>query len=473
VIVLTSAAALGFGYDIRIAAGMDDIEEYVPAGGMSGTSSDLELPYENDGTPPSAEQVIGVRWAVPIAKGTKITKAYVEFTCDETKGGTNPVNLIIEGQLIANAPQFTTATANVTSRTPRTKAQVKWAAENWTTVGQKSKTADIAAILQEIIDQPTWAAGNALVLILRDDKSNPSKGIRCADAYEDSTTTCALLHVEVFNPAASGPKPADGTIGVTTPLFEWAAGDGAIFHNVYFGTTPNLTAANLVAPNQPFPMYFHVPGLEPGVTYYWRVDEVDATGKVTVGAVWSFASEPIVAYAPKPANGAAAQLPGLVLNWLPGKDAVKHQVFFGTDMAAVTSGAASANKGTVSETKFDTGALRASTTYYWRVDVVKADGKTVAGDVWSFSTAVAGPANKIEADVWLNIGAGTAVTDLTNNPRYPGSPDTVQYLDSWLYPPGSTGGSDWADNYGDRLFGWLKPDQTGDYTFWIAGDDEC
>jgi len=191
--------------------------------------------------------------------------------------------------------------------------------------------------------------------------------------------------------AATLPSPADGSVGATAPLLSWTAGASAVFHDVYFGTDPNPP---LVASRQPFAMYYHIPGLQPGTTYYWRVDEIEGDGTtIYKGPVWTFSSEPLKDYQPKPADGAAAQLPGLVLNWLPGKDAAKHQVFFGTDLAAVTSGAASANKGTVSETKFDTGALRASTTYYWRVDVVKADGKTVAGDVWSFSTAVAGPAN--------------------------------------------------------------------------------
>ena len=30
---------------------------------------------------------------------------------------------------------------------------------------------------------------------------------------------------------------------------------------------------------------------------------------------------------------------------------------------------------------------------------------------------------------------------------------------------------DWADDYGQRFWGWLKPPETGDYTFWVAGDD--
>ncbi len=268
---------------------------------------------------------------------------------------------------------------------------------------------------------------------------------------------------------ASVPNPADGAVGITAPLLQWTAGASAVFHDVYFGTDPNPP---LVAPKQLFAMFYYVQGLQPGTTYYWKVDEIEADG-VTVyqGPVWKFMSEPLKNYQPTPADAATGQLPGMTLTWKPGKDAAQYQVYFGTDQAAVASGAASVDKGKVTDPKIDSGALRASTTYYWRADVIKADKSVVPGDVWSFSTADAGPANKIQAQVWLNIGSGTAVTDLTNNARYPGSPDTTQYLDSWLFPPGSSGGSDWANNYGDRLIGWLKPEQSGDYTFWISGDD--
>jgi hypothetical protein len=264
---------------------------------------------------------------------------------------------------------------------------------------------------------------------------------------------------------AWNPDPPVGAIGVSTPLFQWKPGETALFHNVYFGTTPQLTDADLMATRQPFAMYFHIPGLQPGTTYYWRVDEIDAVGTVTTGDVWSFATEPVKNYLPVPADAAAGQLPGLVLSWKPGKEAVQHQVFFGTDMAAVTSGAASADQGNVPEAKFNTGALRASTTYYWRADAVKADKSVVQGDVWSFSTTDAGPADKIKYEYWLNL-PGTAVSDLTSNANYPSNPDSSTFVDAFQSP------ADWADNYGQRLWGWLKPPETGDYTFWIAGDDE-
>jgi len=261
----------------------------------------------------------------------------------------------------------------------------------------------------------------------------------------------------------SNPNPADGTVGVTAPLMTWTPGPTAMFHDVYFGTDPNPA---LVASRQMFAMFYYLQGLQPGTTYYWKVDEIEADG-VTIykGPVWKFASEPTKNYLPVPADAGTGQFPGLVLTWKPGKEAASYQVYFSTDQAAVTSGAASADKGKATDPKFDTGALRASTTYFWRADVIKADKSVVQGDVWSFSTADAGPANKIKYEYWLNI-SGTAVSALTSNARYPSSPDSVQYIDKFQSP------ADWADNYGQRLWGWLKPEQTGDYTFWIAGDDE-
>jgi hypothetical protein len=190
--------------DIKLAASTDDTEEYVGTGAMSPTSSDLEMPYE-DSVTASKEQLVGVRYLLAVPKGAQITKAYVEFTCDELTLGTKPVNLLIQGQLVANAPAFTSTAKDISSRTVRTKAQVQWAVENWTTVGQKSQTADLAAIVQELVSQDGWVSGNAIALILSDDKTNPSTGLRVADAMEDQNSgagTAPVLHLEILIPWA-------------------------------------------------------------------------------------------------------------------------------------------------------------------------------------------------------------------------------------------------------------------------------
>ncbi len=188
------SAGRGATLDIRVASDNEDVEEYVASQNMSLTSSDLEMPYE-DTFSPDKEQVIGIRWPVPLAPGTKISKAYVEFTFDEVEVQ-GAVNLIIEGQLAPNAAAFTSAKADLTSRT-RTAAQVKWSPAAWSTAGEKRQTPDLSAILQEIIDQPGWASGNALVVIIRDDKSNPSKGTLAAAARP---TSGPVLHIEALVP---------------------------------------------------------------------------------------------------------------------------------------------------------------------------------------------------------------------------------------------------------------------------------
>ena len=98
----------------------------------------------------------------------------------------------------------------------------------------------------------------------------------------------AAYHVYV----AQNPTPADGVTGVTTPLLRWTAGDTALLHDVYFGKGPPLTAADKVASRLSYPLYYHLAGLEPGVTYYWRVDEIEATGTTYPGDIWSFTAAP-------------------------------------------------------------------------------------------------------------------------------------------------------------------------------------
>jgi hypothetical protein len=142
---------------------------------------------------------------------------------------------------------------------------------------------------------------------------------------------------------------------------------------------------------------------------------------------------------------------------------VQHQVYFSSDRAAVADGAAEADQGIVDDPTWTSAILRSSSTYYWRVDQIQADGTVVEGEVWSFTTD-AGATNAIVRQVWTGIG-GTAVSALENHPDYPNNPTTQELVDEFDGP------FDWADNYGIRMYGWLIPPESGDYTFWVAGDD--
>jgi hypothetical protein len=186
---------------------------------------------------------------------------------------------------------------------------------------------------------------------------------------------------------ARKPEPANGTVGVTTPLFRWTAGETAMLHNVYLGKTPDLGAADLVGNHQALAMFWYIPGLEPGVTYYWRVDEIEANGTtIHTGNVWTFTTQAATAYQPNPADKANDASPTPTLIWQPGQAAIKHHVYLSDSIEAVQQRAAGADKGEVADTTFSAGALAGATTYYWAVDELIAGGGTKAGPVWTFTT---------------------------------------------------------------------------------------
>jgi hypothetical protein len=189
---------------------------------------------------------------------------------------------------------------------------------------------------------------------------------------------------------ASGPFPAEGKGDVAMPLLQWTPGSTAVFHDVYLSKSPQLGPKDLIQPHQTQLFVYYMAGFEAGVTYYWRVDEIEADGTtIYTGDVWTFTTQAPTAYNPNPADGAATVSPTVTLKWWPGQSATQHHLYFSTDRNAVSQAAASANKGLLdlTQTTFAPGTLEGATTYYWRVDEVVA-GAVRAGPVWSFTTVV-------------------------------------------------------------------------------------
>jgi hypothetical protein len=65
---------------------------------------------------------------------------------------------------------------------------------------------------------------------------------------------------------------------------------------------------------------------------------------------------------------------------------------------------------------------------------------------------------------YTGIG-GTAVADLTNNAKYPDSPDALRLTAGFDAPSG------FGDNFGGRMVGWFVPAETTNYDFFIRSDD--
>ncbi len=73
-------------------------------------------------------------------------------------------------------------------------------------------------------------------------------------------------------------------------------------------------------------------------------------------------------------------------------------------------------------------------------------------------------AQSVRRDFWLGI-PGSSVDNLIASPDYPSTPSGTDF------PTIFEGPSNWADDYGTRIRGFVNPPTTGDYIFWISGDD--
>ncbi|MHC4739148.1 MAG: beta strand repeat-containing protein [Planctomycetota bacterium] len=183
---------------------------------------------------------------------------------------------------------------------------------------------------------------------------------------------------------ATSPSPGDSATDVsTTADLSWTAGSGSTSSDVYFGTDSTPDSGEFQG-NQTATTYD--PGtMSNSTTYYWRIDEINSNG-TTTGDVWSFttesgASPPGQATSPSPSNSATDVSITADLSWTAGSGSTSSDVYFGTD----STPDAGEFQGNQTATTYDPGTMANSTTYYWRIDEVNAQG-TTTGNVWSFTT---------------------------------------------------------------------------------------
>jgi SdiA-regulated len=171
--------------EVKVSASSDDAEEF-PSTRVSPADSDLEMVMDGD-----VRQAVGLRFVgMRIPVGATITNAYIQFVADETQS--SATSLTIQGQASDNAGTFSASERGGVTQRPRTGAAAAWAVPPWTAkeAGPAQRTPDLAALVQEVVNRPGWAIGNAMAFVIA------GSGHRTAEPFEDPAGRMALLHVE-------------------------------------------------------------------------------------------------------------------------------------------------------------------------------------------------------------------------------------------------------------------------------------
>jgi len=133
-------------------------------------SSDLEL--VNDG----GLQTVALYFPnIPFAQGATIPPTYIQFETDEVSTGS--VTVTFTGEDIDNASPFSGTPSELSNRLAAnsTSASITWSPVDWNTVqeaGVDQQTTDLSAIIQELVNRPSWSLNNDIVIFVTGSGSN-------------------------------------------------------------------------------------------------------------------------------------------------------------------------------------------------------------------------------------------------------------------------------------------------------------
>lgn len=185
---LSGSTLIGASNTWQIATSSDDAEEDAVTHTVSITSTDLELVTDDNDV-----QLVGVRFPnLAIPAGATITSAAIQFIGRlNDPNNQNPISLTLRGQAADNPATFTTTASNIFNRAD-TAAAVNWVPPNWASseTGTNARTPELKTVVQEIVDRPGWASGNAMAFKIT------GSGTRRAWSFNGSAGDAARLTVQ-------------------------------------------------------------------------------------------------------------------------------------------------------------------------------------------------------------------------------------------------------------------------------------
>jgi hypothetical protein len=143
-------------------------------------NDEIDTPYDDDldagweGAPEDQNILTtGLRFRdINIPQGASIDSAFIQVYSHEGKSTDDVAEITIWAEATDDAETFN-ETDLITARTP-TQAKVEWIVDTEWVIWQPYKTADIAPVIQEIVNRSGWQEGNAIALVLQGKDQGPS-----------------------------------------------------------------------------------------------------------------------------------------------------------------------------------------------------------------------------------------------------------------------------------------------------------
>ena len=227
-----------------------------------------------------------------------------------------------------------------------------------------------------------------------------------------------------LNSTISSPIPIPNAYEVDlSEGLSWTAGENAVSHDVYFGTSVNPDFIG----NQTETL-FTPSNLTENTRYFWRVDEISATDTI-VGNVYTFHSVfpvPELAENPKPENEATDIVLTQSLSWDRALYSTSYSLYLGINSSLSESDFIAE----VSENIYvPSEAFEPNIEYYWRVDSKNATGITT-GSTWSFATKDSGAVFSGSA---LDFNGSNSKVTIQNSPSLSVSGNKIT-IEAWVNP---------------------------------------
>lgn len=156
---------------------VENVEWEMPEGDVNRNSSDLEIYWDD------VIQYVGVLFRdVQIPQGTTIDSAYIQFVCKSA--GSDDIDIIIWGVDSVNVDSIMPVNYGISNNEPTT-ATVDWSPDPWIVEYDEKpeeRTPNLDTIVNEIVGNEGWQAGNNMMFVLTGDVDSPE--IRHAYSYD-------------------------------------------------------------------------------------------------------------------------------------------------------------------------------------------------------------------------------------------------------------------------------------------------